>query len=300
MENKVRKRGGIIMKRKLRAAAVIVFAVVLFASMSLSVFADDWYYKTNPYVKFTSPSPSPSLTIYKGYSKSGKTKKIEAKTFRYECKDRYSKNAADPGFPVTDHDIYNQVNVTLNEWNKGTEEEFTAAVPFNKGTFKALVVVGGGNTYISPAGKYKVKLTMFPIAMPADEDEPTPDEPPAGYENLKEEAWMLLYIKALRRPTNVKMRTGKHVVKVTFTKAKGANYCIVYRATKKNGKYKKVGSTNKSYFYDRKAAKGKKYYYKLKSLRRTTYKRIVLDKEVKDTNMIYSKFTSPKRCKKVK
>ena len=43
MENKVRKRGGIIMKRKLRAAAVIVFAVVLFASMSLSVFADDWY-----------------------------------------------------------------------------------------------------------------------------------------------------------------------------------------------------------------------------------------------------------------
>ena len=143
MENKVRKRGGIIMKRKLRAAAVIVFAVVLFASMSLSVFADDWYYKTNPYVKFTSPSPSPSLTIYKGYSKSGKTKRIEAKTFRYECKDRYSKNAADPGFPVTDYDIYNQVNVTLNEWNKGTEEEFTAAVPFNKGTFKALVVVGG-------------------------------------------------------------------------------------------------------------------------------------------------------------
>ena len=290
-----------IMKKTMRILFILALTVMITISMTSFCFADEWYYKTNDYVKITSPKPSTSLCIYKGYTLSGKTKKLEAKTVRVELKDRYSQYAPNPAFPPDGNDIWNQPIATLNKWKSGEEMAWETFYPFDKGTKKILYVAGGGTTYLPATGKYKVIVTMFPIIMPPDDSEdPIPDEPSPGYEKYKEQAWMLLTIKALRPPTNVKMRTGKKVVKVTYKKAAGATSYLVYRSTKKSSGFKKIGSTTKTYFYDKKAKKGKRYYYKIKSLRKTTYTRIAFDKEVKDTNRIYSKFTSPKRCGKVK
>ena len=55
----------------------------------------------------------------------------------------------------------------------------------------------------------------------------------------------------------------KGQVKVTYNKVAGAKKYVIYRADKKNGKYKQIGSTKKTTYTDKKAKKGKTYYYKV-------------------------------------
>lgn len=74
-----------------------------------------------------------------------------------------------------------------------------------------------------------------------------------------------------KQPDNVKakaLKDGK--IRLTWDKAAGADGYVIYRATKKNGTYKKVKTMNGKKtvsFTDRSLKKGKTYYYKMKSYR---------------------------------
>ena len=57
--------------------------------------------------------------------------------------------------------------------------------------------------------------------------------------------------------------TGAKKITVKWSSVTGAKNYVVYRATKKNGKYTKIGTTSSCSFTDKKAAKGKTYYYKV-------------------------------------
>lgn len=59
---------------------------------------------------------------------------------------------------------------------------------------------------------------------------------------------------------------GKHI-KLTWTRAYDASQYYVYRATSKNGKYKKVAATKSLSYTDKKAAFGRAYYYKVRAVK---------------------------------
>jgi|GEM_PF-4806869 len=63
----------------------------------------------------------------------------------------------------------------------------------------------------------------------------------------------------------VSVSKGKKAPKISWKKVTGAQKYHVYKATKKNGNYKKVGTVGKTTFTDKKAKKGKKYFYKVKA-----------------------------------
>ena len=69
--------------------------------------------------------------------------------------------------------------------------------------------------------------------------------------------------KGLSAPTKVKAKKKSKKAKVTWKKVDGAKKYTVYRATKKNGKYSKVGTTKGSSYTDKTVKKGKKYFYKV-------------------------------------
>ena len=73
--------------------------------------------------------------------------------------------------------------------------------------------------------------------------------------------------KAVKTTVKVKALT-KHRAKVTWKKISGVTGYKVYRATKKNGKYKLIKTIKKAgtlKYTDKKLKKGKKYYYKVRT-----------------------------------
>ena len=70
--------------------------------------------------------------------------------------------------------------------------------------------------------------------------------------------------KKISKPTNLKVKqSGKTTAKITWSKVEGATKYTVYRATSKNGKYKKIGTSKTTSYKDKNLKKGKKYYYKV-------------------------------------
>lgn len=69
--------------------------------------------------------------------------------------------------------------------------------------------------------------------------------------------------KGLSAPTKVKAKKKSKKAKVTWKKVDGATKYTVYRAIKKNGKYKSIGTTKGSSYTDKTVKKGKKYFYKV-------------------------------------
>lgn len=69
-------------------------------------------------------------------------------------------------------------------------------------------------------------------------------------------------------PSNVGVITAKQdstkYVKLSWARTKGDKYTI-YRATSKNGSYKKIGTTSKLYYVDKSVKAGTTYYYKVKN-----------------------------------
>ncbi|MCI8299953.1 MAG: hypothetical protein HFI69_06345 [Lachnospiraceae bacterium] len=64
--------------------------------------------------------------------------------------------------------------------------------------------------------------------------------------------------------TSVKSKKSKRVT-LKWKKIKGATTYQIYRSTSKKGKYKKIGSTTKLTYTDKKAKGGKTYYYKVRT-----------------------------------
>ena len=69
----------------------------------------------------------------------------------------------------------------------------------------------------------------------------------------------------LARPdVSVKLSSGKP--KLSWDKVSKASKYYIYRATKENGDYEKIGSTTSTSYTDKTAKKGKTYYYKVKAI----------------------------------
>lgn len=92
----------------------------------------------------------------------------------------------------------------------------------------------------------------------------------------------------LAKPVLSKAKAGKKSVTLTWKKVAGANGYKVYRADKKNGKYKAVKTVSKASavsYADKKLKTGKTYYYKIKAYR-------TVDKQAK-----YSSYSAVKSAK---
>jgi hypothetical protein len=96
-------------------------------------------------------------------------------------------------------------------------------------------------------------------------------------------------IKALPKPTKLKLKVGKKRVNITFKKSTGAQKYEIYRSTKKSGGYKKIATVKTNKYTDKKVSKKKRYYYKVRAYRGST-----------KAGVARSSFTSPVRSAKVK
>ncbi|MEA4921731.1 MAG: fibronectin type III domain-containing protein [Eubacteriaceae bacterium] len=74
-------------------------------------------------------------------------------------------------------------------------------------------------------------------------------------------------VKKPAAPSKIKAKAkSKKSIKVTWKKSSRASYYKVYKATKKNGKYKYAGKTKKTYKTVTKLKKNKRYYFKIKAV----------------------------------
>lgn len=77
---------------------------------------------------------------------------------------------------------------------------------------------------------------------------------------------------------------AKKAVKLSWKAAKGADGYVVYKATKKNGKYSKAGTTAKTSFTVKKLGKGKTYYFKVRAY-------------AGGSDKVYGSYSAPKKAK---
>lgn len=102
--------------------------------------------------------------------------------------------------------------------------------------------------------------------------EETTEEETSAEESTTEETTQKTLLKAKNdntlAPVVIKSVKEKnyHTVKLTWKKVEKASYFKVYRATKKNGKYKCIASTKKIRYIDKSVKGGKKYFYKIQAV----------------------------------
>ena len=104
------------------------------------------------------------------------------------------------------------------------------------------------------------------------------------YQSVNETASVTISLKELKAPTKLKAAPGKKKVTLSWIKAYGARKYEIYRSTKKNSGYKKIATTTKIKYVDKKVIKGKRYYYKVRTLRgsvRSGFTKPVLSGKVK-------------------
>lgn len=71
---------------------------------------------------------------------------------------------------------------------------------------------------------------------------------------------------SIGKVTNARIAgTAKNTAKLNWTKVSGAKGYEVYRATSKNGTYKKVATTKRTSYQDKDLSSGKTYYYKVRA-----------------------------------
>jgi hypothetical protein len=96
-------------------------------------------------------------------------------------------------------------------------------------------------------------------------------------------------VKAMPKPTKLKVVAGKKRVTVSYKKSAGAQKYEIYRSVKKGSGYKKIATIKGAKYTDKKVKKGKRYYYKVRAVRGAT-----------KSGIARSAFTTPIRSKKVK
>jgi len=126
------------------------------------------------------------------------------------------------------------------------------------------------------------KYTVVIVGAPVDEDDNLVDSI-----NDWEIDQITINLKTLKAPTSLKAVAGKKKVTLTYKRATGASKYYIYRSTKKGSGYKKIATTKKTTYVDKKVKKGKKYYYKVKAVRSVTntitssYSKVATSKKVK-------------------
>lgn len=94
------------------------------------------------------------------------------------------------------------------------------------------------------------------------------------------------------KAASFKLVKSTNSVSFKWSKVAGASKYQIYRATSKKGSYKRISTTKKLKYSDKKAKKGKTYYYKIKAVGSAT-----------QYNSAYSSVKSamiPKNCRKIK
>ena len=76
----------------------------------------------------------------------------------------------------------------------------------------------------------------------------------------------ILYLTVIPGTNSASLSSNGKRVKISFTKSKGATKYQIYRATKINGKYTRIVTTKKLYYYDTKVIRNRIYYYKVKAI----------------------------------
>lgn len=112
---------------------------------------------------------------------------------------------------------------------------------------------------------------------PKKEEPQKPSDKPSTSTTVQKPATSTTVTK-LATVTGVKVKnSSKKTATVTWKKVKGATGYIVYRATKKNGKYKAVKTMKKASitkFKNTKLKKKKTYYYKVRAVKKAGKKTI--------------------------
>lgn len=98
--------------------------------------------------------------------------------------------------------------------------------------------------------------------------------------------------KTVKKPTQVKKvaalaNTPRTTITVTWKKVSGATTYQLYRATTKNGKYKKIATVKKTRYVDSKIKQGKPYYYKVRAVKTKQGKKYYgkYSSKIKNTNI---------------
>ncbi len=101
----------------------------------------------------------------------------------------------------------------------------------------------------------------------------------ANLQNTGDSSNLVKASTTLGKPSIKVAKKGKKALKVSWKKVDGAKYYQIYRATKSNGKYKKVKTVaaNKLSYTNKKLKSGKKYYYKVRALTKVDGKNITGD-----------------------
>ncbi len=130
-------------------------------------------------------------------------------------------------------------------------------------------------------GKYSVIVTGVPVYSDGSlvDDIDAIDWERADFE---------ITLRKLLAPKALKVVAGKKRVAITYKKASGANKYQIYRSLKKNSGFKRIATTTRLKYVDKKVKKGKRYYYKVRSVRTET------------VDTVTSSFTKPIRSKKVR
>ena len=137
---------------------------------------------------------------------------------------------------------------------EGADEYAVYRSTSEKGSYKKMITVTG-TSYTNTSAKagttyyYKVK------ALSDDKDV-----------NNSELSKVVKRTCDLKRPVVTAKSTVKKQVKLTWKKVSGAKKYTVYRATSKNGKYKKIATTTKLSYTNKSLKAGKTYYYKVKAI----------------------------------
>ena len=81
-------------------------------------------------------------------------------------------------------------------------------------------------------------------------------------------------VKPVPAKVTLKAKAGKRSATLSWTKVSGASGYKVYRATKKNGSYKRIFTTTKTKVVNKSLKKGKTYYYKVRAYKTVKGKKI--------------------------
>lgn len=80
----------------------------------------------------------------------------------------------------------------------------------------------------------------------------------------------IAYAATIKAPALTVKVSGYEGLKISWSKASGADKYYLYRSETKNGTYKKITATSKTSYTDKKIEQNKTYYYKLKALNGNT------------------------------
>ena len=81
-------------------------------------------------------------------------------------------------------------------------------------------------------------------------------------------------VKPVPAKVTLKAKAGKRSATLSWTKVSGASGYKVYRATKKNGSYKRIFTTTKTKVVNKSLKKGRTYYYKVRAYKTVKGKKI--------------------------